>query len=118
MAADNSDNRDITAKPKGKPRGRPFQAGNNANPKGRPKVNREGREMLRMALPDAVQKVIDTMNNPEAKTSEQLQAANIIIERVMGKSPQPIIADMVTPEESMTLREMMDAARELIFGDD
>ena len=94
--------------------GRPFKPGQSGNPGGRPKQNKDGRKMLREALPGAVQAVIDVLNDPEAKTAERLTAAKIILDRVLGKAIQPMAAEVYTPEITMSLSEMLKRARELI----
>ena len=83
---------------------------------GRPKEDRDGREMLKRALPDAIQTVLDIMSDPDAAASARLEAAKTIIERVMGKAAQPIIAELHQTDEPMTLQQMMARARELIDG--
>lgn len=70
--------------------------------------------MLTAACPDAVRLLIDTMGDPSVKRDLRIDCANTIIERVLGKAAQPIITDTPTIEEHMTLKEMMEAARELI----
>ena len=103
--------------------GRPFQPGASGNPGGRPADTdeiRAGKEMLRRAMPDAVQAVVDVLHDPEAKVAERLTAAKIILDRVMGKATQPIVADVSHEEDPMTLDEMMQYVRELyeeIWGD-
>lgn len=97
--------------------GRPFKPGQSGNPGGRPRQSKDGRKMLREALPGAVQVVIDVLNDPEAKPAERLTAAKIILDRVLGKATQPIVADVHKEEEPVTLQQMMARVRELM-GDE
>lgn len=46
--------------------------------------------MFEAALPEAVQLLVDTMNNPGAKNELRVQCANTIIDRVMGKPQQAV----------------------------
>ena len=99
--------------------GRPFKPGESGNPGGRPKDTdevKEGKEMLRRAMPEAVRAVVEVLNNPEAKVSERLTAATIILDRVLGKAAQPIVADIYEDESShtMTLDEMYELAKDLV----
>ena len=58
------------------------------------------------------------LGNREFKTStrvaERLTAAKIILDRVMGKATQPIVADVHQEDEPMTLDEMFDMALEIV----
>lgn len=70
--------------------------------------------MLTAACPDAVRLLVDTMQDENVKRDLRVDCANTIIERVLGKAAQPIIADPPTNEEHMTLKEMLEAARDLM----
>lgn len=100
-----------------KPRGKPFTAGNNANPRGRPRkteeqkqATRDAREMLKAAAPEAVALLIRTMHDEEAKLDLRLRCAETVCDRAYGKSPQPIIAD-VAAEVCVTLGEAEELAQ-------
>ena len=97
--------------------GRPFKPGESGNPGGRPADTDEikaGKELLRRAMPEAVQAVVGVLHDPEAKVAERLTAAKIILDRVMGKATQPIVADVHQEDEPMTLDEMFDMALEIV----
>ena len=97
-------------------RGRPFQKGddNRRNTGGRPKKDQRVTEMLTKACPEAVQLLIDTMTDEEAKPELRVQCANTIIDRVMGKAAQPIKADVYKAETPLTLDEMFTIAEEVL----
>ena len=70
-------NRETTVKPKGKPRGRPFPPGNNANPGGRPKRG--------LSIVDNLRDVLEQTDEEGGKTKGQLLAEKYI-ELAMGGS--------------------------------
>lgn len=76
------------------------------------------KDMLLPLGKKAVTALQNVLDDPEAKAADKLRAAEIVMDRLLGKAAQPIIADVPTPEEHMTLSEMMQAARELVRGDD
>ena len=67
-----------------------FRPGSSGNPKGRPKLPKEVKEMFKAATADAAQLLIDTMNDPDADLKLRIDCAEKVIERVYGKPPQPI----------------------------
>lgn len=84
-----------------KPRGKPFAAGNNANPNGRPRkteeqkqATRDALEMLKAAAPDAVALLLRVMQNEDVKLDLRLRCAETVCDRVYGKASQPIVADV------------------------
>lgn len=102
-------------------RGRPFPPGVSGNPGGRPKDTDEikaGKEMLRRSMPEAVRAVVEVLNNPEAKVSERLTAATIILDRVLGKAAQPIVAEITQPEQTLSLSEKLARLRMLLREDE
>ena len=72
--------------------------------------------MLTKACPEAVQLLIDTMTDEEAKPELRVQCANTIIDRVMGKAAQPIKADVYKAETPLTLDEMFTIAACVLGG--
>ena len=71
-----------------------FTKGNPGNPGGRPKVPEEVKEMLRAAAPQAVQLLVDTLNNDKVKTDLRIKCAETILDRAYGKATQPIEGSM------------------------
>lgn len=63
----------------------------------------------------ALQAILD---DPEAKQGDKLRAAEIVLDRLLGKAAQPIVADVHQEEEPVTLAEMMARARELLGTDE
>lgn len=94
--------------------GRPFQPGVSGNPKGRPPLSPALKDALLPLGERAVAALQRVLDDPTAKDADRIRAAEIVIERLLGKAALPIIADTPTAEEHMTLKEMMEAARELI----
>ena len=64
----------------------------------------------------AVAALTKILDDPDAKDSDKLRAAEIVLERLLGKAAQPIIAELHQTDEPMTLQQMMARARELIDG--
>lgn len=91
-----------------------FKKGQSGNPTGRPPRDKRVTEMLTKACPEAVQLLIDTMTDEEAKPELRVQCANTIIDRVMGKAAQPIKADVYKAETPLTLDEMFTIAEEVL----
>ena len=70
--------------------------------------------MLTAACPDAVRLLIDTMGDPSVKRDLRIDCANTIIERVLGKAAQPILAEVHRAEAGATLSEMMASLWDLM----
>lgn len=79
-----------------------FVSGNNLS-HGRPATPPEVKEMLKAAVPDAVRRLVGVMNDPKAQDRDRIKCAEIIIERVYGKTPQPICGAEELPSISITI---------------
>ena len=97
-------------------RGRPFQTGEDSrrNKGGRPKADPETREILLEGGQAAARFMVDLVQDKSARNGDRLRAAEYILDRLLGKSVQPILTEFRQDEESMTLSEMMEAVRELL----
>lgn len=67
-----------------------FRPGSCGNPKGRPRLPKDVREMFQAATPDAAKLLINTMNDPAADLKLRVDCAGRVLERVYGKPTQPI----------------------------
>jgi hypothetical protein len=80
-----------SAKPKAKPRGKPFQKGQSGNAGGRPKKTQEEMDLIaacREKTPAALATILDIMDNGQERS--RLAAAQVVIERGWGKAVQPV----------------------------
>lgn len=66
----------------------PFAKGASGNPSGRPKENKEIKELARKHAPEAFKKIISLMQGDDAKIS--LQAAQEVLNRAYGKPAQSV----------------------------
>lgn len=65
----------------------------------------EGYQLLATNLVKAVEALGQIVGDPEADANARVKAATVIIERVMGKTPQPIVlAGMNEPKYMQVLR--------------
>ena len=74
-----------------------FIKGQSGNPGGRPATPDTVKTMLKAATEGAVQLMIDTVNDTDAKPDLRVRCAEYICDRVLGKPTQPIEAIMSTP---------------------
>lgn len=84
---------------------------------GRPPLAPDLKNMLLPLGDKAVKALIAVLDDPDAKHADKLRAAEIVMDRLLGKAALPIVADVHREEQPVTLSEMMARARELI-GDD
>ena len=74
-----------------KPRGRPFQPGNCANPGGRPKLPEDVkhvREIARQYTMDAIDGLLEALKTGSGPA--KVAAANALLDRGWGKAEQPL----------------------------
>lgn len=90
--------------------GRPFEKGKSGNPRGRPKIPPDVRDMFKAATPAAAKLLIKTIDDEDAPLALRMDAAKTVIDRVYGKATQPIDGNL-----DATLQIVMsDEARELM----
>jgi hypothetical protein len=87
---------------KKKSNGKPFEKGKSGNPSGRPKIPQEFKELAKTKSLDALNKIIEIMENPDSDKKDVLRASEMIIDRAWGKATQQIDAD-VKSEMSITI---------------
>ena len=93
--------------------GRPFRPGESGNPGGRPKADPATKEILLAGGPEAAQFMLDLVRDEGARTGDRLRAAEYILDRLLGKAVQPIMAEVRQEEEPMSLDEMFEAVKEI-----
>ena len=77
-------------------KGRPFEKGQSGNPSGRPKVDKNVKEMLKAAAPKAAALLIETIEDPKVKMELRIRCAETVLDRVYGKATQPIEGAVVS----------------------
>ena len=82
-----------SGKNKGAENLRPFKKGQSGNPKGRPKIPDDIREMLKGATPSACKLLCDTINDENAKIDLRIKCSEIVLDRVFGKPQQAVEVD-------------------------
>lgn len=65
-----------------------FLPGQTANRGGRPRRLQEFTELAQQHTPEAFEAVLDVLRDPEAKTADKLKAADMILDRGLGKPLQ------------------------------
>ena len=70
--------------------GKPFEKGKSGNPRGRPKIPPDVRDMFKAATPAAAGLLIKTIDNEDAPLAMRMDAAKTVIERVYGKATKEV----------------------------
>ena len=83
-----------TAKPKRKPRGKPFPKGVSGNPGGRPKQAHEIAALAREFSEEAILKLAELMRGKGVPANTVIAAINSLLERGIGKPVQPTAAEL------------------------
>lgn len=91
-----------------------FVKGTSGNPTGRPAVPVKAKEMLISMLPKALNVLQEIIDDPKAKQETKIRAAELVIDRNLGKAVTPVLTETVGKESDMTLSEMIACAKELL----
>jgi len=91
-----------------------FKKGSVANPTGRPPMPYSARQTLVAMLPKALQTIQEIIDDDTAKPDIRMRAAELVIERNLGKAVTPIITETVGTGSTLTLAEMIACAKELL----
>lgn len=83
------------------------------NPKGRPKLPITAKDRLVSMLPGALDTLQQLINDDSAKPEVRIRAAEIVLDRNLGRAVTPIMAEVVSGKPEMTLSEMIAAAKDL-----
>lgn len=98
---------------KGGTRSTSWRPGRSGNPRGRPKVVAEVRDLARQYTGDAVATLANIMSNPKISAAARVSAATALLDRGWGKPQQPIQADVnVVPPE---VQERQQQARQTML---
>lgn len=95
-----------------------FVKGTSGNPTGRPAVPVKAKEMLISMLPKALNVLQEIIDDPKAKQETKIRAAELVIDRNLGKAVTPVLAETVGKDSSLTLSEMIACARDLLESSD
>jgi hypothetical protein len=68
--------------------GKGFVKGQVTNPGGRPKTPPEIKEAFTKLVPKAIETLTSILLDPEAKQSDRMKAAEVILDRALGKAIQ------------------------------
>lgn len=95
-----------------------FVKGTSGNPTGRPAVPVKAKEMLISMLPKALNVLQEIIDDPKAKQETKIRAAELVIDRNLGKAVTPVLTETVGKDSSLTLSEMIACARDLLESSD
>ena len=90
-----------------------FVKGHSGNSPGRPKLPITAKDRLVKMLPNALDTLQQLINDESAKPETRLRAAEIVLDRNLGRAVTPIMAEVVSDKKDMTLSEMIAAAKDL-----
>lgn len=90
-----------------------FAKGVSGNPGGRPKINEELRQSLKVYSASALAylALVVEGKDPKARVADRIRASEVLIDRMYGKASQPICGDEDGNELVITLKgQLMDWA--------
>lgn len=97
-----------------------FVGGNVANPRGRPKIAQEIKDLALSYSAIALNKVMEMIDNPKTKDSDRIKAIEIILDRGLGKSVQTNVNENYSlslewinmiPAEELTVPQDVDTIK-------
>ena len=84
------------------------------NPSGRPKMPITAKETLVSMLPKALATIQSFIDDEKVKPDIRMRAAELVIERNLGKAVTPVLTETVGEGSTLTLSEMIACAKELL----
>lgn len=107
----------------------PFKPGQSGNPNGRPKMPPELIKAFRDRTQDALNTLVEIMNDKDGRGSERVKAAEVVLDRAWGKPIQAVDASVtsdirmvdtsnLTPDQKAVLAEVALASMESDATDD
>lgn len=106
------DNRQETVQQRDK-NGR-FVKGVSGNPSGRPSMPTDVKQRLISLLPKAIDTIQSMIEDERVKPEVRIKAAEMIVERNLGKAVTPVLTETVGEGSTLTLSEMIACAKELL----
>lgn len=91
--------------------------GSSGNVGGRPKIPMTAKERLVSMLPKALDTVQSIIDDEKVKPDIRMRAAELVIERNLGKAVTPVLTETVGTGSTLTLAEMIACAKELLDSD-
>lgn len=88
------------------------------NPSGRPKMPITAKETLVSMLPKALATIQSFIDDEKVKPDIRMRAAELVIDRNLGKAVTPVLTEAVGKDSSLTLSEMIACARDLLESSD
>lgn len=91
-----------------------FVKGTSGNPTGRPTMPTDVKQRLISLLPKAIDTIQSMIEDEHCKPEVRIKAAEMIVERNLGKAVTPVLTETVGEGSTLTLSEMIACAKELL----
>lgn len=91
-----------------------FVKGVSGNPSGRPSMPTDVKQRLISLLPKAIDTIQSMIEDEHCKPEVRIKAAEMIVERNLGKAVTPVLTETVGEGSTLTLSEMIACAKELL----